>query len=146
MLSNTITITYSQSPTHLPGKMTPVQKYHLAKAVMLATSSPHSCVLIQSSQSITEAIKRFPKLSPRTQNSHWHLIIFLFGFNHFNPMGFPGGSDGKESAEDPGLIPGSGRSPGEGNGNPLQYFCLENPVDRRSYQPTFHGVTNLVPS
>ena len=45
---------------------------------------------------------------------------------------FPGGSDGKESAShagDLGLIPGSGRSPGEGNGNPLQYSCLENPMD-----------------
>ena len=48
--------------------------------------------------------------------------------------GFPGGSDGKEYAcnvGDPGLIPGSGRSPGEGNGNPLLYSCLENPMDRR---------------
>ena len=47
-------------------------------------------------------------------------------------MHFPGGSDGKESAcneGDLGLIPGSGRSPGEGNGNPLQYSCLENPMD-----------------
>ena len=47
--------------------------------------------------------------------------------------GFPGGSDSKESAcnvEDPGSIPGSGRSPGEGNGNPLQYSCWENPMDR----------------
>ena len=46
--------------------------------------------------------------------------------------GFPGSSDGKASAfnvGDPGLIPGSGRSPGEGNGNPLQYSCLENPMD-----------------
>ena len=46
---------------------------------------------------------------------------------------FPGGSDGKESAcnaRDPGLIPGLGRSPGEGNGCPLQYSCLENPMDR----------------
>ena len=46
--------------------------------------------------------------------------------------GFPGGSDGKVSAcnaGDPGLIPGSGRSPGEGNGTPLQYSCLENPID-----------------
>ena len=46
---------------------------------------------------------------------------------------FPGGSDGKESAchaGDPGLIPGSERSPGEENGNPLQYSCLENPMDR----------------
>ena len=45
---------------------------------------------------------------------------------------FPGGSDGKESAcitGDLGLIPGLGRSPGEGNGYPLQYSCLENPMD-----------------
>ena len=47
-------------------------------------------------------------------------------------LGFPGGSDGKVSAHnagDPGLIPGSGRSPGERNGNPLQHSCLENPMD-----------------
>ena len=47
--------------------------------------------------------------------------------------GFPRGSDGKESTcnvGDPGLIPGLGRSPAEGNGNPLQYHCLENPMDR----------------
>ena len=46
--------------------------------------------------------------------------------------GFPSGSEVKASAwnaGDPGLIPGSGRSPGEGNGNPLQYSCLENPTD-----------------
>ena len=48
-------------------------------------------------------------------------------------LDFPTGSDGKASAYnagDPGSIPGLGRSPGEGNGNPLQYFCLENPKDR----------------
>ena len=48
-------------------------------------------------------------------------------------LGFPGGSEGKASAwnaGDPGLIPGSGRSPGGENGNPLQYSCLENPMDR----------------
>ena len=48
----------------------------------------------------------------------------------------PGGSDGKASAYnagDPGSIPGSGRSPGEGNGNPLQYSCLENPMDGRAW-------------
>ena len=47
-------------------------------------------------------------------------------------LGFPGGSAGKEStrnAGDLGSIPGSGKSPGEGNGNPLQYSCLENPMD-----------------
>ena len=47
-------------------------------------------------------------------------------------MGFPGSSDGQQSAcntRDPGSIPGSGRSPGGGNGNPLQYSCLENSMD-----------------
>ena len=47
-------------------------------------------------------------------------------------MGFPGGSDSKASvcnAGDPGLFPGLGRSPGEGNGSPLQFSCLENPMD-----------------
>ena len=56
--------------------------------------------------------------------------------------GFPGGSEGKEStcnAGDMGLIHGSGRSSGEGNGNPLQYSCLENPLDRRAWWATVHG-------
>ena len=44
------------------------------------------------------------------------------------------------SAGDPGSIPGSGRSPGEGNGNPLQYSCLENSMDRGAWQATVHGV------
>ena len=58
-------------------------------------------------------------------------------------MGFPGGSAGKESAcnvGDLGSIPGLGRSPGEGNGNPLQYSCLENPMDRGAWRATVHGV------
>ena len=52
-------------------------------------------------------------------------------------------SDSKESAcnaGDPGSTPGLGRSPGEGNGNPLQYSCLENPMDREAWQATVHGV------
>ena len=52
---------------------------------------------------------------------------------HPPPLGFPGGSEGKESTcnvGDLGLIPGSGRSPGKGNGNPLQYSGLENSMDR----------------
>ena len=56
--------------------------------------------------------------------------------------GFPGGSDGKESAcnvRDLGSIPALGRSPGEGNGNPLQYSCLGNPMDRGACCPTVHG-------
>ena len=67
------------------------------------------------------------------------MIWFLKG-----PLGcFLGGSDGKESTcnvGDPGLLPGSGRSLGGGNGYPLQCSCLENPVDRRPWWATVHGV------
>ena len=62
----------------------------------------------------------------------------------FNVMGFHCGSDGKESAcntRDPGLIPGLGRFPTEGNGNPLQYSCLENSIDRGAWWAIVHGVT-----
>ena len=59
-------------------------------------------------------------------------------------LGFPGGSDGEESAcnvGDQGLVPGSGRSLGEGNGNPLQYSCLGNSMGRGAWQATVRGVT-----
>ena len=61
-------------------------------------------------------------------------------------MGFPHSSVGKESAcnvGDLGLIPESGRSPGGGNGNPLQYSCLENPMDKGAQQPTVHGFARV---
>ena len=61
-------------------------------------------------------------------------------------MGFPGGTDGKEAASagdirDMSLIPGLGRSPRGGHGDPLQYPCLENPVDRGAWRATIHRVT-----
>ena len=59
--------------------------------------------------------------------------------------GFPGGSDGRESAcnaGDLGSIPGSGRSPGQGNGTPLQYSCLKNSMDRGAWWAVVHGVAN----
>ena len=61
-------------------------------------------------------------------------------------MGFPHSLVGKESAcnaGNPGSIPVSGRSPGEGNGNPLQYSCLENPMDRGAWQATVPGVARV---
>ena len=61
-----------------------------------------------------------------------------------SPMGFPGGSVVKNppvNVGDAGSIPASGRSPGEGNDNPLQYSCLENPMDRGAWQTTVHRVT-----
>ena len=73
--------------------------------------------------------------------------FYCLNFKKFNwsivGLGFPGGSDGKESAckaGDPGSIPGSGRGPGEGNGYPLQYSCLENPMDRGAWLTAVHGV------
>ena len=62
----------------------------------------------------------------------------------FISWGFPAGSDSKVSAHDagdPGSMPGLGRSPGEGNGNPLQYSCLENSMDGGAWWATVHGVT-----
>ena len=66
-------------------------------------------------------------------------VVWLSGISE---RGSPGGSDGKESAcnaGDPGLIPGFRRSPGEGNGNPLQYSCLGNPMDREAWWTSVHG-------
>ena len=65
------------------------------------------------------------------------LVFFIHTFDS------PGGSEGKESAcnaGDPGSIPGLGRSPGEGNGNPLQYSCLKIPMAGGAWQATVHGV------
>ena len=62
--------------------------------------------------------------------------------------GFPHSSVGKSSAcnaGDLGLIPGLGRSPGEGNGNPLKYSCLENPMDRGAWQATVHRMARVGP-
>ena len=69
--------------------------------------------------------------------SRCHLVLFIYVF-----WGFPGGSKVKAFAcnvGDLGLIPGSGRSPGEGNGNPLQYSCLENPMVGGAWWATVHG-------
>ena len=86
----------------------------------------------------------------RLFHATFHRVLF---FDHINPLslfdlqfpglGFPGGSDSKESvcnAGNPSSIPGMGRALGEGNGYPLQYSCLENPMDRGAWQATVHGV------
>ena len=84
--------------------------------------------------------------SPGQRGTQLAAVGPVFAMYHFGKlqMGFPAGSEGKEStcnAGDPGSIPGSGRPPGEGNGYPLQYSCLENPMDQRSLaRATVHGV------
>jgi len=76
------------------------------------------------------------------------LIYSLFNL-HKSPLGFPGGSVGKEPAcnagdiKDVGSIPGSGRSPGGGHGNLLQYSCLENPMDRGVWRATIHRLQRV---
>ena len=75
-----------------------------------------------------------------TNNNCIYLIVYLYGV-----QGFPGGPDGKESACNAGHLSsttGSGRSPGVGNGNPLQYSCLENSLDRGACWAIVHGVAN----
>ena len=70
------------------------------------------------------------------------LVICILSLENKN-CGLPNGSDDKEfacNAGDQGSIPGSERSPGEGNGNPLQYSCLENPTDRGTWWATVHRV------
>ena len=71
-------------------------------------------------------------------NMKTNICVMIYPF-----LGSPGGSDSKESAcnmGDPGSIPRWGRSPGEGNGNLLQYSCLENPMDRGAWWATVQGV------
>ena len=72
------------------------------------------------------------------------LVVFIFlGSGYWFPWGFPGGSVVKNllaNAGDPGSIPGLGRSPGVGNGSPLQYSCLENSMDTGAWWVIVHGV------
>ena len=96
---------------------------------------------------IVKTLKR-PKC-PLTEEwiKMWSISIPVFIYLYLylgNGMGFPGGSDGKESAGDAGdlsLISGSRKLRGGGNGNPFQYACLENPMDRGARLATIYGVT-----
>ena len=79
----------------------------------------------------------------RLSLNYWATGAVLTGscFYLEQPQGFPGGSVGSAwNARDVGSIPGSGRSPGEGNGYSLQYSCLENSMDRGAWRATVHGV------
>ena len=85
--------------------------------------------------------------SEKELSSRFSLVIYFMHSGGYMSQSFPGGTSGKEPAcqcrrlRDTGLISGSGRSPGEGNGNPLQYSCLKNPMDRGASWDTVHGVT-----
>ena len=75
-----------------------------------------------------------------------HVCVYIFIHTYAHIWGFPDGSVGKESAcnaGDLGSTPRSGRYPGKGNGNPLQYSSLGNPMDREAWQATVHGVARV---
>ena len=74
------------------------------------------------------------------QQSTDRILVAVVNIPPFSGRGSPRGSDGKESVGDLGSIPGLGRSHGEKHGNPLQYSCLENPMDREAWRATIHGV------
>ena len=114
----------------------------LLPSVFPSISYCHRCEewCCQTSQFLNAGTVLHLKNKQVDNNKHWPCEPPVWGFmfiGYFYRKGdFPGGSDGKVSAYnagDPGSIPGSGRSPGEGNGNPLHYSCLENPMDRGAW-------------
>ena len=122
----------------------------IAGSYVESESESHSVV----SDSLRPHGLHSPGNSPSQNTGVGSLSLFqrVFPTQGLNPglphcgqiLDFPGGSDGKEFAcntEDQGSILGSGRSPGEGNGNPFQYSCLENSADRGAWQATVHEVT-----
>ena len=131
----------------------------------ISTSGPCGECALTIPQTLRSAdLEEEPSISRynRTPSGHkiW-LPLWHFGFHVWGPAtkqkrqspsflvidpGFPCSSVSKESAcsaGDLGLIPGLGRSPGEGNGNPLQYCCRENPMDKGAWQATVHAVTKV---
>ena len=70
----------------------------------------------------------------------WSALFVLYELHVWDFLGSPDGKRSACHAGDTGLIPGSGRSPGEGNDYPLQYSCLENPMDRGAWRATVHGI------
>ena len=93
------------------------------------------------------ALGHRPRIREGSQWDPWKVLKekMTWGCPDVNALrGFPGGSVVKNlhaNARDTSLIPGLGRSPGEGNGSPFQYSCLGNPMDRGAWRATVHGVT-----
>ena len=110
---------------------------------MLTENSEISQSLSSSSSHENIFPKTFSTLTPQGKHPLYCDSSLSLKAIYETDRGFPSGSDGKEStcnAGDPGSSHGSGRSPGEGNGNPLQYPCLENPMDGVAWRTIVHGV------
>ena len=116
---------------------TRLKRLRSSRGEALAAWNYFSCCFSRTSEELTIC---FMSIMPFLQCRHSSLALLRHWAEIF---GFSGGSDGKEStcnSGDPGLIPGSGRSPGEENGNPLHCSCLENPMDRGTWRVTVHGL------
>ena len=131
-------------PPHLPAGTAPIAHgetdlvtYSMSSVPGLDSPLPYRCFPGMASQNKSFASNTLRVCSWGTQAESraqaCFVLVALSLYLHWQHGGFPGGSDGKASACNAGhqgSIPGLGRSPGEGNGNPLQYSCLENPMDR----------------
>ena len=129
-------------------KTTPLSQYILFLGLWVTSfleTLPSTNLSIQFSLNLL--LGKFKKKKSTVESCKWHGSFPAGVWQFLGPkMGLPGGSDTKESAcnaGDPGSIPGSGRSPGGGNGNPLLYSRLENPMDRGVWRVTVHGVTRV---
>ena len=130
------------SPGHPPSPPSSLGSHHILD-LSTWTSDKHlkPVCSLQTYGFFSPSLHPTPNLPPFINGTATHRVAQA---THFR--GFLHSSVGKESAcnaGDPVLIPGLGRSPGEGNGNPLQYSCLENPMDRGAWRATVHGVTRV---
>ena len=119
------------------GTQQEVSGQQLLEASYVFTATPHHSPITPRGN--------LPAAEKQAQGSRWSCIVVSCIIVWWVVMitDLPGGSDSKASvynAGDPGSIPGLGRSPGEGNCKPLQYYCLENPMDRGAWWATVHGV------
>ena len=116
------------------------------------------CLLAQLVAQVANMCCCYDVTQTNTDGFHWNILGCRYTGNSSHVVlmeiytfvaGFPRGTVVKNlpasagDSRDTGLIPGSGRSPGEGNGSPLQYSCLANPMDRGVWRATVHGVTEL---
>ena len=129
--------------THVQCSSSSVLLISWAESFMMGTASHHVMVIVNNAAMNIECMYLFK----------WWFTLGIYPevglLDHMEVLqGFLVGSDGKESAcnaGDPSLIPGMGRSPGEGNGHPLQYSYLENSMDRGAWWATIHGVAKSWP-
>ena len=115
------------------------ERVHITDSVKFNKNQNDSWNLNSCTRLTEKSINKIKIFSPFSVLQAYDILIIILKAWR----GFPGGSDGKECAQitgDPGLIPGSGSSPEKQNGNPLQYSCLENPMDRQAWWATVCGV------